>query len=454
MILITQLNWGIFEILALIITFVVGFLSTYLIIPHIIKLMRKKGFTGIDIHKNQKPEIPESGGLSILFGLVLTTIVSIIFFPTLFNELIVFLLTIIVSGAIGYIDDRKKLRSRYKIILTIFTGVIIFIANFFGYINIQSPIIPILGETRLTRIYPLVVPLIVAILTNTSNMLEGYNGEGSGTSLIALGFLLICALLWNSAEALVFIIAGISVLIPFFLYNKYPAKIFPGDVGTLTMGALFACIALLGSLEVAVFSALLIHFFNSFFVVSSVKGFLESSEIQGQKSDIILLRDDLIIASEEKSAALTLPRLILAKGPLTEPQLIKNFFLISIICGLFSIVSIIFIHWTLHNIGIIPLITSIIACLVVIIIILYFFPRIRGIVSLMITFLGVIIVLLIFIDSIIMKIFYQEIDLGFIRIPTNIIFSIVFIVPCLGIWYYLTIRYFWSQIKKIKRKIP
>ncbi|MFX1527853.1 MAG: hypothetical protein ACFFB4_09805 [Promethearchaeota archaeon] len=452
MILITQLNWGIFEIISLIIIFVGGFLFTYFIIPYIIKLMKKKGFTGIDIHKNDKPEIPESGGLSILFGLTLTTILSFIFFPILFNELMIFLLTILLSGAIGYIDDRKKLRSRYKILLTIFTGVVIFVANFFGYINIQSPTIPILGETRLTRIYPVIVPLIVAILTNTSNMLEGYNGEGAGTSLIALIFLLICAFIWNSSEALVFIISGISVLIPFFLFNKYPAKIFPGDVGTLTMGALFACIALLGSLEVAVFSALLIHFFNSFFVISSVKGFLESSEIQGQKSDIILMNDDLITASEEKRAALTLPRLILAKGPLTEPQLIKNFLIISVVCGLFSIVSMIFIHWTLNNIDLAPLIISVIITLVIITIILYIFPRVRGIVMLMITFLGIIIILLIFIDSIIMEIFYQDIDLGFIRIPTNIIFSIMFIVPCLALWYYLTIRYFWSQIKKIKYK--
>jgi len=452
MILRTQINWGIFEILFLVIIFIGGLLFTYLIIPYIIKLMKSKGFSGIDIHKNKKPEIPESGGLSIVFGLIFTTILSLMFFPALFNELIVFILTILISGAIGYIDDRRKLRSRYKILLTIFTGVIIFIANFFGYINIQSPTIPILGETRLTRIYPLVVPLIVAILTNTSNMLEGYNGEGSGTSLIALVFLLICALIWNSAEALIFIVSGISVLIPFFIFNKYPAKIFPGDIGTLSMGALFACIALLGSLEVAVFSALLIHIFNSFFVVSSVKGFLESSEIQGQKSDIILLKDDLIVASEEKRAALTLPRLILAKGPLTEPQLVKNFYIISIICGLFSIVSMIFIHWTLSNIDLIILFISLITSIIIIAILLYFFPRIRGIVSLMITFLIIIILILLFIDSIIMELFYEDIDLGFIRLPTNILFSILFIVPCLAIWYYLTIKFFWFQIRKIQHK--
>ncbi|MFX1494805.1 MAG: hypothetical protein ACFFBZ_11025, partial [Promethearchaeota archaeon] len=234
--------------------------------------MKSKGFAGYDIHKNAKPEIPESGGLSLILGLTVTSLFAIVFFPILRNELLVFLLTILLSGIIGFIDDRIKLRSLYKILLTIFTGVIIFVANFFGFITIDSPTIPFLGFTRLTRIYPFVVPLIVAFFANTSNMLEGYNGEGSGTSLIALFFLLICAIIWNSAEAIIFIICGISVLIPFFLYNKFPAKIFPGDVGTLAMGSLFACIALLGSLEVAVFCALLIQVINSFYVISSVKG--------------------------------------------------------------------------------------------------------------------------------------------------------------------------------------
>ncbi|MFX1352754.1 MAG: hypothetical protein ACFFGP_02200, partial [Promethearchaeota archaeon] len=195
-----------------------------------------------------------------------------------------------------------------------------------------------------------------------------------------------------------------------------------------------------------------IHIFNSFFVVSSVKGFLESSEIQGQKSDIILLEGDLILASEEKKAALTLPRLILAKGPLTEPQLVKNFYIISIVCGIFSIVSMIFIHWTLNTIDLIILFISMTASIIIIAILLYFYPRIRGIVSLMIIFLVIILLLLFFIDSIIMEVFYEDIDLGFIRLPTNILFSILFIAPFLAIWYYLTIKFFWFQIRKMRHK--
>lgn len=450
MILISQLNWEILEIFYLVIIFLSGFLVTYAFIPYLMKFMRKKGYLGYDIHKNAKPEIPESGGLSLILGLTVTSLLSIIFFPVLRNELLVFLLTILLSGAIGFIDDRIKLRSLYKILLTIFTGVIIFVANFFGFITIHSPTIPFLGFTRLTRIYPFVAPLIVAFFANTSNMLEGYNGEGSGTSLIALFFLLICAIIWNSAEALIFIISGISVLIPFFLYNKFPAKIFPGDVGTLGMGSLFACIALLGSLEVAVFCALLIQVINSFYVISSVKGFLESSEIQTQKNDIILLEDDRIKASDQKDAALTLPRLILAKGPLKEPELIKQFYIISIICGIFSITAFLSIQWTLSNLDDLTFFLLFMFFLVLIILISYFFPRIRGTVILMIVLLGIISTSLIFIDSVIMSIFQEDINLGIIIVPSNILFSILLVTPGLILWYLLTIKFFWREIDKMK----
>ncbi|MGB5910307.1 MAG: hypothetical protein WBH31_03825 [Promethearchaeia archaeon] len=450
MILISQLNWEILEIFYLVIIFLSGFFVTYAFIPYLMKLMRKKRYLGYDIHKNTKPEIPESGGLSLILGLTVTSLISIIFFPVLRNELLVFLLTILLSGAIGFIDDRIKLRSLYKILLTIFTGVVIFVANFFGFITIHSPTIPFLGFTRLTRIYPFVAPLIVAFFANTSNMLEGYNGEGSGTSLIALFFILICAIIWNSAEALIFIISGISVLIPFFLYNKFPAKIFPGDVGTLGMGSLFACIALLGSLEVVVFCALLIQVINSFYVISSVKGFLESSEIQTQKNDIILLEDDRIKASDQKDAALTLPRLILAKGPLKEPELIKQFYIISIICGIFSITAFSSIQWTLSNLDNLTFFLLFMIFLVLIILISYFFPRIRGTVILMIVLLGIISISLIFINSVIMSIFQEDINLGIIIVPSNILFSILLVTPGLILWYLLTIKFFWREIDKMK----
>ncbi|MCK4380757.1 MAG: hypothetical protein KAW51_06415, partial [Candidatus Lokiarchaeota archaeon] len=234
----TDLNWGFMEIFFLLMIFIVGFLITYVVLPYLIKFMKRKGYVGIDIHKNDKPEIAESGGLSIIIGFSVSSIFLIIFFPEFFKETFTFLLTVLLAGGIGFLDDRKKLRSRYKIVLSVFSGSIIFLANIFGFITIASPTIPFLDRTRLTVIYPFLVPLIVAVFTNTVNMLEGYNGEGSGTCLIAICFLFVCSLLWNSAEGVIFTIPVIAVLIPFFIYNKYPAKIFPGDIGTLSMGAM------------------------------------------------------------------------------------------------------------------------------------------------------------------------------------------------------------------------
>lgn len=452
MIPLSELNWGILEISFLIIVFVIGFLATYLILPAIIKFMKKKRYIGIDIHKNAQPEIAESGGLSIIIGFTVSSIFLIIFFNTFYKEILIFLLTVLLAGIIGYIDDRKKLRSRYKIVLSIFSGGIIFFANLFGFISISSPTIPFLDRTRLTIIYPFLIPVIVAVFVNSVNMLEGYNGEGSGTCLIASFFLFICGLIWDSAEAVIFTVPVIAVLIPFFIYNKYPAKVFPGDVGTLSIGAMIACIMLFGSLEVATFCALLIHIFNSFYYIYSVRGFFESSDIRESKEDIILLEDDRIKASDQRDAVLTLPRLILAKGPLTEPELVKNFYAISVICGFFSIVSILIMQFTIGNFELYIMIITIIALFAPTFLILYKFPRIRGIVFLMIILLISIMIFLILVETLIIPLHLGDIDLIVIKIPVDLLISLILIIPILLSWYSITIKYFWIEIDKMKAK--
>ncbi|MHA1458631.1 MAG: hypothetical protein ACTSQR_03095 [Promethearchaeota archaeon] len=447
MIRLSSMNWGILETFYLVISFIAGFVITLVIIPYIIRIMKRKGYTGIDIHKTSKTEVAESGGISIIIGISITSIFLTIFFPDFFNEILIFVLTVVISGLIGYLDDRIKLRSRYKLLLTLFTGIVIFLANAVGFIQIDSPTIPFLGKLRLNLIYPILAPLIVAVFANTVNMLEGYNGEGSGTSIIALLSLVICSIMWDSAEGLLFSVVSLAILIPFFLYNKFPAKIFPGDVGTLSIGAIFASIALIGSLEAAVFCALLIHVFNSFYVIYSVKGFFESSEILENKSDILLLENDFIKASDLKSAALTLPRLILAKGPMKEPDLVKNFYIISIICGFFAILTTLLMISTINMITI-TIVTGFLGLITVFL--LYKYPRIRGIVILMVTLIIVGYIYLILIDLFIIPIDFIDIDIFGLVIPTNILISLIIVIPGLLLWYYITIKYFWSEINKMK----
>ena len=445
------MNWGFLEILFLVIVFLVGLLVTYFLLPYIIKLMKKKNYVGYDIHKNSRPEVAESGGLGFVLGFTIASILLMVFFIDFFNEILIFILTVLSAALIGFVDDRIKLKSRYKLILSIFSGTIIFIANRFNIVEISSPTIPILDRTRLNFIYPFLVPILVAIFGNTVNMLEGYNGEGSGTCLIAVCSLLICGIIWDSAQGVIFAIPVIAVLIPFFLKNKFPAKIFPGDVGTLSMGAMIACIMLFGSLEVATFCALLIHVFNSFYVLYSVKGFLESDQIREGKDDIILLENDTIKASDQKDAALTLPRLILARGPLTEPELVNNFFVISIICGVFAILSVLFTQLTtgLLSVGIFFVVFVFLMIPVAYFLIKY--PRIRGTIILMVILLIAGIIFFSLAEFILMHLPLTDIKLGAISIPVNLILILVIGLVGLMGWYYISIKYFWYQINTMKK---
>jgi hypothetical protein len=213
-----------------------------------------------------------------------------------------------------------------------------------------------------------------------------------------------------------------------------------------------ACIALFASLEAAVFCALFVHIFNSFYVLYSVEGFLESSDILDKKSDVELLENDLIKASDHKEAALTLPRLILAKGPLEEHQIVRNIHVNSIICGFFAIIATLFMLGTLGIIDITIIVISILIFGALTGILLYFYRKIRGIVILMIVLLIILSLLLFIIDLIIMPIDFLNINLFGIIIPTNLIISFALVIPVLLVWYYMTIKYFWKEIEAMKSK--
>jgi hypothetical protein len=217
------------------------------------------------------------------------------------------------------------------------------------------------------------------------------------------------------------------------------------------MGATLACIGLFSSLEVVVFIALFAHVFNSFYYLSSARGFFESSEVHETRSDIILLEDNRIKASVQKDAIITLPRLILAKGPLKEPKLVNNFFALAIVSGFFSIFTTLLMLWTDNKLDINYLLIFSVIIAILIIISYYYYPRIRGLILFMSLLILGGIILLIIIDLYIISNPLPEIDLILIKIPPNILLSMLLLIPSLLIWYYLTVKYFWYQIKKLKK---
>ena len=426
------------DIILLILIVIGSFFLTCYLFPKYIKFAKIKGWIGNDIHKKARPEVAESGGLVFLIGIIPAFIAIIIIFPEIRNESIVFLVTMIFSGIIGFIDDRIVLPSIKKMALMIGTGIPIFILNWFGYFEINSIIIPILGQTQLTIIYPLVVPIIIMVLTNAVNMLEGYNGEGSGTTFIVLVFMLIYSIISGSSEGLIYSLGILGALAAFVKFNRFPAKVFPGDVGTLIMGAAIACIAIFGSIEVAMFCAILPHIFNGFYVIASLRGLKERHTITTK--DIFVDEQDLIHASVGKEDHLTLPRLIVAHKSMTEKELVNNFWVLAFIGGLFGIVAEIVKGWTLGNIDIIwiPISLSIIAVFYFILILK--FKAIMGISVFMIALLIIGLGFLVFIDAVVVESVLNWLYAG-------ILAGIGFLA-----WYILSIKFFWYKISKLKNR--
>lgn len=415
------------------------FFFTYLIYPPLIKWLRKREWIGYDIHKKARTPTPESGGIGIAITIILGTLIAGFFYPELWMEILVFIITIIFAAVIGLIDDRKQFSAKKKLILLIIAGLPVFIFNLpmLGWISVNSPTLPILGELRLNFIYPFVLPFIVLILTNTVNMLEGYNGEGSGTTSIATFFMIIAAIMTQSAEGVIFGVVILGAGLAFYHFNKFPAKVFPGDVGTLTIGSAIAMLGILGSLEIAMVLVMLPQIFNSFYVIFSGHGFRESHDVE--MKDIFMDDEDYIHASLEHSATLTLPRLILATGKLNEKDLVKNFMALSVISGIFAILA---IQWIL------PIDVPNYALSISVYVlggILYFivikkYPRIFGITIIM-TILMVIALVLVYI-----------LDIFIVDQPLNWLYSGILGIIVLIIWYGITIVYFNRSIKKIKDK--
>jgi len=127
------------------------------------------------------------------------------------------------------------------------------------------------------------------------------------------------------------------VSLAFYKYHKLPSKIFPGDSGALTLGAMYGTIAIAGGVEIIAAVALLPAVINSFLFLASVKKIVEHRQIKGKPVDHT---DDFKLrATSDKSAPITLVRLILAGDPLSEKQVGYEIFKLAIFSGILAIIT-------------------------------------------------------------------------------------------------------------------
>jgi UDP-N-acetylglucosamine--dolichyl-phosphate N-acetylglucosaminephosphotransferase len=321
-----------------ILAFLVSFGITYATLPFLISYLKKKGITGIDIHKPNKPEIAEMGGIAILIGIISTQVLLLFVLVEYTYELLAFISVILLAGCIGIYDDIKGLGPKKKpFLLTILAMCTVFPLVLLGVVT-PRPLLPIIGKTRLTIIYWIVLPLTIAVPANAVNMLDVFNGSMAITCILTSLALLICAILLDSLMGIIFCLSLLGTLFAFLRFNKFPAKVFSGNVGSLTVGAAIGVIAVIGRLEIAAIIALMPLIMNSFHILTSMGGLKEGKTLQ--KRPIRILSDGKLAANPDMDAPLTLTRLILARGPLTEVEVVKIFAILSLFAAILAIISV------------------------------------------------------------------------------------------------------------------
>jgi len=315
------------ELAALAIGFAVSFLS----MPIVMKFMERKGIVGIDVHKKDRPSIPEMGGIAVLIGLTVSVLAVILLTPEKTHLLISFLSAALIAGAIGAVDDLKPLNAKVKPFLTLSVGIPILLL---GTYNPRGPIFPIIGQTRLTIVYPIMIIVALAVTSNAVNMMDPFNGTMSGTCTVITAALIISSLLLGRYDGLLLSLCIFGPLLVLYLFNKYPARVFSGDVGSLSIGAALGAIAILGRLEVVAVVAFAPQIMNAFYGLSTIGRLYERREVS---RPVILLENGKLMATSDPNAPITLARVILAHGPLHEREAAQIFIILSIISGILAI---------------------------------------------------------------------------------------------------------------------
>jgi UDP-N-acetylglucosamine--dolichyl-phosphate N-acetylglucosaminephosphotransferase len=239
--------------------------------PFWIKKAKQIKLVWDDMNKlNSKKEVAGSGGvvvvLSAMIGIFLYIAIQTFYFKShdgISLQIFAILSSMFFVTIVGLLDDlfgwrKGGLSKRSRIILVLLSAVPLMVIN--------------AGESTMFGInfgilYPLIIiPVGVLGATTTFNFLAGYNGLESSQGIILLSAMAIVTYLTGNSWLSIVALCMVASLIAFYIFNKNPAKVFPGDVLTYSIGMLIAGLAIVGNVEkIAVF------FFIPYFLETILK---------------------------------------------------------------------------------------------------------------------------------------------------------------------------------------
>ena len=228
---------------------------------------------------NSKAGTPTMGGLGFLAAAVITSIWYSLWTDKMTTSLLILVFVLLLYGIIGFLDDFIKLAkkqnegltSRQKFIAQVVVAIVFYVIfRMEGYPNTLN----LFGiELPLNIIYGLFVIFWLVGFSNAVNLTDGIDGLVSGLGTISFATYGIIAWKQQQYEVLIVCLAVMGGLVGFFPYNKKPAKIFMGDVGSLALGGLLAAVSIILHQEWTLLLIGLVYIFETASVIIQVTSF-------------------------------------------------------------------------------------------------------------------------------------------------------------------------------------
>jgi UDP-N-acetylglucosamine--dolichyl-phosphate N-acetylglucosaminephosphotransferase len=281
-----------------------------------------------DQHKTGKPLVPN--GLGVLYVLFTTVYLFLLYFigteqTTVGNISAPLTLAVCVlfGGFMGLLDDWMDLKWRYKAFMPLIAALpLIYFAMGMGART--SITLPFIGSIDFGIWYfYLIIPLIVMIVTNTVNMLGGFNGlESLCPAIVLLGLMAISLAIQSTSYLLM--LGPIIFWLILTLLNLQ-GKIFVGNSGSFAIGMTIASYAIIADVKLGLIISIIPYIFNSALILLTV--------FFTHKKALITFKDGKLESDHKRSLVTT----ITYHRPLTERQIVA---IVSAIIAAFTLLAV------------------------------------------------------------------------------------------------------------------